>query len=266
MANGSGHVSVAGEAWLARFHAEPLTVDPSKDSCWFRGQHADTGGVLLRRVEGISFSDAIRDLTELLETLDQTQPGIMRCLAIVVSADGKIVAGSAAASSNFTVAADPAAAAALVGDSSVDVWAIYPDTGDEALAECRTDPLAACERLASLAEVLDRLPNGHGAIDSTSLRTGPSGPILLGTRLAPLEASRRGRLDATGPWLTVAPERCLPPGRGTPAGDQYALAVLWTVARPTRRRRPRRSCGRNSPIRRRSSGLRRRSGASSPGR
>jgi serine/threonine protein kinase len=224
----------AGAPTLRGFTLEPVNgvVDP----CWYRGQHTVTGvATILRRIEGIPFSDAVRDLPSVLPLLESTPPGVAPPLAVIVVARGTIVAGAAAASTEFSIEPDPTASAALVSDSPVDVWAVYADAGVEALAQVEDAPRRACEHLFEVAEVLDRLDGGHGVIDGPALRVTASGPLVLAVGLAPLEAARRGRFDAVGPWFTVAPERCLPPGLPTPRGDQYALATLWVAARTHRK-------------------------------
>jgi serine/threonine protein kinase/tetratricopeptide (TPR) repeat protein len=220
-------------ARLLGFRLESLRA--TGDRCWFRGQ-ADGGGesLLVRRIDNIPFAAAVRDLAPAIDLFESCPSGMAAPLAIAVSRDGRIVAGSAAATSGFEIAVDPAAAQGVDPEAAVDVWAFYRDEGAEALADAAADPRAAAGRLNAVAALIDRLAAGHGAIDSPALRFGPAGPLVLGFGLSSLEAVRRERLDQPGPWLWIAPERCLPPGLATAPGDQYALAALWMTARTAR--------------------------------
>ncbi|MFM7206595.1 MAG: protein kinase domain-containing protein [Planctomycetaceae bacterium] len=217
---------------LPGFSLQPM--DGTDTPWWFQGVHDASGvRVLARRFEGLAFADVLRDLSTAVESLDapQSQAGVAAPLAIAVTCRGAVAAGSAAAASGLTISAAAEVAGAIAADAPVDAWAIYAARGDEALAPLVTDPRAACGRLAKVAEVLDQLPEGHGAVDSRALRITAEGPLVLAAGFAPLESARRGRLDAVGPWLTVSPERCLPPGLPSAAGDQYALAALWVLGR-----------------------------------
>jgi len=228
-------VSQAGglAASLPQFVLEPILA--GGDTCWFRGR--PTGGGqsrLVRRIDGIAFAVAVRDLAALVELFDTCPAGVAAPLAIVVTRQGRTVAGSATATSGLEITVDPAVAEPVADDAAVDVWAIYRDEGLEALADAATDPDSAVERLAAVAVVIDRLATGHGSIDSPALRSGPAGPLVLAVGLSSLMEARRERLDAVGPWLTIAPELCRQPGQATGPADQYALAALWANARTGR--------------------------------
>jgi len=205
---------------------------PGIDSCWYRGLAKDGTAVLVRRIDGIPFADAIRDLTVAVESLGTAPEGVAPSLAVLVTSGGNVIAGSVAASAGFSVV--PAAAAAVPVDGRVDVWTVYADVGEEVLADAATDAATAAGRLADVARVLDRLSDPHGSIDAVALRFTQAGPLVLANGLASLEAARRDRLDAVEPWLTVSPERCLPPGLPGRGDDQYALAVLWLTSRTGR--------------------------------
>ena len=230
---------------LPGFVLEPLPA--LDDGTWWRGiESSSAAPVLMRAATGVPFAGAINDIGPLVDLQEACPGGIAPPLAVaIVAADGQIVAAAVAADAGFTLATATSAARAVAADALVDVFVVYRDSGSEVLAGADHDPGTAAARLLEMASSLDTLhtaatQGGHhpavacASLDGPGLRVAADGPLLLAVGLDGLDAMRRNRLDAPGPWRGIPPEMCLPPGLGGPRGHVYTLATLWATARTGR--------------------------------